>query len=174
MKSIILSIFAIVLAGFSVFYSMKNQPRMAYLEMGKIYEGFKLKKEFETKLKSSENIYAHQLDSVKFLISELYNELKNQKDMDKIKLEKLQQLERVFQHKSQQQEESQQRITADYTEKIWKRINGYVEEYGKSRNYQYIFGANGMGSIMYGNNADNITEEMMAYINSKYEGKVDE
>ena len=174
MKALVLAVIAIVLAGFSVFHSFHAKPRIAYIEMGKIYENFKLKKELDVKLKKSDDVYTHLLDSMKFLITELYNELNGQPVTDKIKLELLQQMEKGYQYRSQQQEEAYQNISKEYNEKIWKRINEYVEAYGKSKNYEFIFGANGLGSIMYGNAADNITEEMTEYINNQFEGKDNE
>jgi outer membrane protein len=61
-------------------------------------------------------------------------------------------------------------ITAEET-KIWTQLNQYITEYGKTKDYEYILGANGSGSLMYADSTLNITEEVTAFANKKYSGK---
>ena len=54
---------------------------------------------------------------------------------------------------------------------IWDRLNGYIREFGQENDYVYIFGANGDGSVMYADDTENITTELIAFVNSKYAGE---
>jgi outer membrane protein len=59
-------------------------------------------------------------------------------------------------------------LSEQYTADIWKRINQLLTEFGKQKGYNFILGAAGNGSLMYANEADNVTEEVILFINKKY------
>ena len=63
----------------------------------------------------------------------------------------------------------QQELSSRYTADIWKRINHYVSDYGKTEGYDFIFGATGDGGLMYANDVNDITDEVILYLNKKYE-----
>ena len=52
-----------------------------------------------------------------------------------------------------------------FDETIWKEINAKVTEYGKEKGIDFILGAKGDGTIMYANEAKEITKEIIEYIN---------
>jgi outer membrane protein len=58
-----------------------------------------------------------------------------------------------------------------YRNEINIQINKYVEEYAKENNYDVILGGNGSGNIMYLKNDINITDDVLVYINKKYNGE---
>jgi outer membrane protein len=57
-----------------------------------------------------------------------------------------------------------------YRSEIYAQINKYVEEYAQENRYDVIMGGNGSGNIMYLSKKVNITDEVLTYINKKYEG----
>jgi len=62
-------------------------------------------------------------------------------------------------------------LKAEYDSEIWARINTYVQEFGHENDYSIIFGAAGNGSIMYSDSTVNITQDVLRYMNEKYDGK---
>lgn len=54
---------------------------------------------------------------------------------------------------------------------IWKRLNPYIVEYGKEKGYAYIYGANGTGNVLYADESEDITEELIEYVNKRYHDK---
>jgi len=62
-------------------------------------------------------------------------------------------------------------LKAEYDTEIWSRINTYVQSFGKQNNYSMIFGGAGNGSIMYTDSTINITQDVLNYMNEKYEDK---
>ncbi|HEY3402427.1 MAG TPA: OmpH family outer membrane protein [Ohtaekwangia sp.] len=77
----------------------------------------------------------------------------------------------VYQHLREQYAQDEQRLSAQYTEDIWKEINQQIVAFGKEQGYDFIYGATGNGSLMYGSEAFDISEEVVDYINAKYEGE---
>ena len=51
------------------------------------------------------------------------------------------------------------------------QLNEYIEDFGEENKLDYIFGANGTGTIMYGNESKDVTKEVVTYVNKKYVGK---
>lgn len=62
-------------------------------------------------------------------------------------------------------------LSAQYTAESWKLINQYVSDFGKKEGIVFIYGATGDGTLMYADQAYDITEEVIQYINERYEGK---
>ena len=79
-------------------------------------------------------------------------------------------LKKDFMSKRNQFAEDLARIKQSNSEKIWKQINQYISDFGKEKGYDVILGANGQGSLMFGNENINLTKEISDYINTKYEG----
>lgn len=64
----------------------------------------------------------------------------------------------------------QDSIANDYSAKVWKQLNSYMQEYGEENSYDVIIGMQGNGNVMYAKEGVNITEEIIAYSNNKYNG----
>ncbi|MEM1323195.1 MAG: OmpH family outer membrane protein [Bacteroidota bacterium] len=76
------------------------------------------------------------------------------------------QLYRYSQAVSKKAEEEDHKLT----EGVLSQINALLEVYGKEHGYSVIFGANGTGSIVYGNEAKDLTNEVLIELNRSYEG----
>lgn len=47
-------------------------------------------------------------------------------------------------------------------------VNEFIKEYGKKHNYTFIFGASGMGNLLYAEKGLDITEEVLEGLNREY------
>jgi outer membrane protein len=121
-----------------------------YIINQKVFEGFKGKIELEKKLKLQLKAHSQSLDSLQKLMDSDFNT-----DL----LKKYQDLKNKFVSEEQQ-------LSEQFTADIWKEINRYVEQYGKDKGYDFIYGATGNGSLMYGNKSVDLTNEMIIYINN--------
>jgi Skp family chaperone for outer membrane proteins len=57
----------------------------------------------------------------------------------------------------------------DINDQVWKRLNPYIEEFGKEQNLHLIIGANGMGTVLYNDDYYDLTAKAVKYVNEKYE-----
>jgi outer membrane protein len=62
------------------------------------------------------------------------------------------------------------RASKSFTDQIWKQLNQYVKDYGKDHGYKFIFGYDGQGAVMYGEEGANVTEQVKKYVNDRYKG----
>ncbi len=150
-----------VLTG-SVLYCImvSQQKKIAIVDAVKIFDEFTMKKELEEMAKMNLQKISKQVDNIG-------NSLKMAKGThtseDSIKLLSL--------------EYSKMKAALDneYTEsnhdiniQVWKRLNPLLEAYGKEKGLHVIFGANGMGSVLYTDNYYDYTNDVIRYINKKY------
>lgn len=64
----------------------------------------------------------------------------------------------------------QQQLSERYTAEIWKRINEGMSEYGRQNEFDYILGASGNGSLMYAPESSDITDDVIKYLNTRFDG----
>jgi outer membrane protein len=67
-------------------------------------------------------------------------------------------------------EQFNQNFALQETEKIWKRINGYVTEFSSENSYKIIIGSENKRDVLYANEKVDITNDLIYYLNKKYEG----
>lgn len=158
----------IVLIGL-VIYSINAQPKTAFVKGAELFEGFKGRQELDAKFTASGTEQQSMLDTLTMEIADLTNQL-TEKPNDKelsLQRQKKQLLYRELQQRFTEQNSTQNQ---QYTEAVLKQINQYTLEYGEKHGYDYIYGAAGNGSMMYAKEANDITKEVLQYINKKYEG----
>ena len=148
-----------------------KKPEMFYIEMGKVYEEFNLSKELNKELEDVIKSRKTITDSIYEQLRVKTQDLKYQQKKTMLEVQKLAKYEEEYYYKQQEFEKENQLTVSDYNSKIWKQLNQYISDFGEEKKCEFIFGANGQGSIMFGSKGKNITEEIIKYVNDKYNGK---
>lgn len=52
---------------------------------------------------------------------------------------------------------------------VLNEVNNYILEYGKLKRYKMILGSTSAGSLLYGEEAEDITEDLVEFINYRYQ-----
>jgi outer membrane protein len=145
-----------------------KQEKIAFINTSEIYDDFQLKKDLELKLKNITQSRKSIADSLKLNLQMFANSLdkKNVEAVNKFNLMREQYLQ-----KEKQFEEDNHSLAQTYTEQIWKQLNEYIKDFGKTKKYKYIFGVNGEGTLMYADEAENITNELRQYVKDRFNGK---
>lgn len=155
-----------------VIFLLLREPdsKSAFFLSADVYNEFEYKKELEFELESSHS-------STKIILDSMETDLKTTialmqgTTLSDDELILLQRKQNSYIDYRDVVESEYARKTEEYYALIWDRINGYIKEYGDENGYQYIFGANGDGSIMYANSSSDITTEITQYINNRYQGE---
>jgi outer membrane protein len=170
-----LIVFAIGAITLSVF-QFATRPKIAYVDLAKIYNEFELKKQLETQLNVVQQVRQKTLDSLELGLKIISRNLQNI-DPDKNK-EELQIKANEFDTRKQDYLYKQQNFSADnstlsqqYDQQIWKQLNQYVKDYGDAHGYTYILGGDGSGNVMYSSKGLDITEELITYTNERFKGE---
>lgn len=157
-----LAALALAVASYQV---IRPQPRYGYVELTRVYEGFDLKKELESKFLPFVGASDHYLDSLKLLITSL------EAASGGNQTEEILQYKYLYQMKNAEFEQQKQAMVKDYDQQVWSQINQYMGEFGEENHYEFIFGAAGTGSVMYARKNKDITEQVIIFINRRYHGQ---
>lgn len=156
--------FSVGAIGLSV-YNYISRPKIAFVDFMKLYEGYNGKIELQKKLTDLKSKQDYFMDSLSVDIKMIESKGKATNAPDYI--DKVNRVNRIY----REFEDKNKKIEQTYINQVVNQINGYVTEYGAKQHYDLILGANGNGSIMYAAKPQDITDEVLKYINQKYEGK---
>lgn len=151
----IINLIALLVIVFYLFQSQKT-VKVGFIVNQTAFEQFYGKKEMEEKLKAL-------LESDKQLVDSLENRLKKG-TLDEA-------TSRLYKEKLNEINIKEQEFSARFTNNIWSQINQYIKDYGEEHHYDFIYGATGNGSLMYANDVRDLTNEIVIYMNKKYEGE---
>ena len=175
MKKIVpfLVIVAVLLSTASLYLSLQSS-KPVYVDVNKLIDGYSktkiVRSDFENRAKSLKS----GLDSVMVAWQQ---ELKlYEKERARYSKKELALKQELLTNKQQQITNYQQAIQKQIqeedqksTQSVIKDINDYVKEYGKKNGHKIIFGASGSGNIMYADEGTDLTEEVLAGLNSEFE-----
>jgi len=137
----------------------------------KVYDSFELKKELGQKLIRVKQARKKILDSLmldlKILSKDIEIESENKENKKKI----FHVMRDQYLLKEQRFKEDNQVLTQRYNDQIWAQLNQYIKDYGERHNYQYIFGTTGQGTLMYAAKSYNVTDDILIYVNKRYNGE---
>jgi outer membrane protein len=151
LKTYLLIINLLLVAGVAVYVTVTREKK-AYILNQQVFNEFKGKQELELQLSALQKTHKAWLDSVSARIQNGDNALIN-----------------VYQENAANFQLEENELSEKYTADIWQKINEYIAAYGKEKGYDFIFGASGNGSLMYASDANNVTKEVITYVNSRYE-----
>jgi outer membrane protein len=152
------------------YFVLKDRKKIAYVDLNKVFQKFEFKENLEKQLLKTTELRTQKLDSLEFELNILSKQIEseNAKDAEKVGLF---QAKRDFYFKKKQEfEEDRSAQVQQYDEQILKQLTQYVNDYGKDHDYTYILGSDGNGMIMYSEAQNDITEEVIVYINNKFKG----
>ncbi|MFM7858942.1 MAG: OmpH family outer membrane protein [Flammeovirgaceae bacterium] len=132
-----------------------KEKKIAYVFNQKLFNEFEGKKELELKLSKVTKTNRYIMDSLTRLITQTSNYSVAQMHRNSISDIKL----------------SEEELTEKYTADLWSTINQSVKEFGEQKGYDFIFGATGDGGLMYAKKGNDITDEVLRFMNDKYSGR---
>ncbi len=168
-KIVYLSIILVLLGAITYVLLKNTSEKNAWVDVKKIYNEFSLKQELEKKYKQVETERKNILDSLELDLNLIARELnKTKPSNEQIKAFEMQ--KETYLYKKQQFTQENEQTQQTYNEQILTQLNQYVKDYCKEKNYDFVFGADGNGSLMYSKETKEITADVIVYINNKYKG----
>ncbi len=143
-------------------YLMNTQKKMYFVENGKLYDGFTLKKEYENQIQKIRNSRRNMMDSLELTIKQF-----EAKKM----VEEYQYAQEFYLEKAKKFEAEEDELLAEYNQQIWKRLNQYAIDYSKEKGIDLLLGASGNGTILHATEKLDVTNDLIQYANKRYSGK---
>jgi outer membrane protein len=174
-KTIVFISIALVALGISIWTKLIT-PKIGYVNSYQLIERYEGVKEAQGLYQNKVREWQQKADSIR---SKLEYELQlYQQDSMKLLMKEKNNLKRLIQNDKMLYQEYEQKINQlsssegqNLTEGIVNQINRYVEKYGKAHGYDIILGTGETGTIIYGNDAINITNKVLEGLNKEYKGK---
>lgn len=132
-----------------------SQQKTGYVDIFKLVKEFELQQEYSADAKREMDREKAAIDSVIYI-----EQQKNPTGYESVK-------EELYATYYRRTDEINKRIES----MIWKRLNPYLEEFGKDKGYTFIYGANGTGNVLYADKSKDITDEVIDYVNKRYHDK---
>lgn len=135
-------------------YYKYSTPQVAVVDLVKLFNEFELKQQLEkadsiTLLKT-----VHSIDSIKEVVSQ---RTLSERELNTIYQDLDEEYYKVY-------NESNNRIN----KVVWEKLNLLIKQFGEAKKVDVLVGANGLGSVVYYNNAYDITPELIKYVNENY------
>ena len=145
------------------------QGSVVFVDSNKLTEEFSMTKELEGKYEGVNTKRKELLDSLELQVGVLEKKIQAG---DNSLLQQYKSSVIDYQSVYKQFEESNQKISEEFSNQVIKQLNEYIKEYGKKNKIDYILGANGSGSILYASDKKDITDEVIKYVNQRYKGGI--
>lgn len=159
MRIIFLFVGFIVVLFSSCKENTNTSSKSAYINSVKVFEEFSMKLEYDSILQTD-------LTAESFILDSLDKRIKFFESMNKIK--DINTVKNEYKYYQDQYNQKFQQLANNYTSKVNQKLNEYIKSYGDSMNYDFIFGTNGSGNIMYSKKNLDITDSLVNYINKEY------
>ncbi|WP_298285256.1 OmpH family outer membrane protein [uncultured Lutibacter sp.] len=169
MKKLLLVAFAIVLTSC-------NQTKIAYINVEDLMKDYEGTKALEETLKAKQDAMAKELDSLSVpfqtKVQEYYQNAQKMSAQKRAQTEQgLQQEQQMLQLKQQQASQTLQQENQELSEAITKKVDSFVTEYAKLKGFNLVLGTSGNGTVMYGDETLNITNEILVILNEDFTKK---
>lgn len=148
-----------------------NQNKIAVVDNQKLFLEFIMTKELQKELEDYSKQSTSDLEKIKHQILILENRIDSIdiKEQGSI-TSRLSYLMEVFEQRSEIYQDSTVAMVNRSDLKIWRRIHEYTNQYAKANGIDLIIKNKDEFDLLYSNGNMDITEDLIPFINRKYEG----
>ncbi|MEZ4796980.1 MAG: OmpH family outer membrane protein [Flavobacteriaceae bacterium] len=168
MKNIVGAIIVIL-----TFASCQQSQKIGFVDNSKLINEYQEKIDIQDKLQAKIKTYEARRDSVRQAFqleineAELKSRRMSQADLQKLSQE-LQQKDQVIAQRDQFEQQQIAQESQAQNDSLIKKVRNFVKDYGSKNGYDFILGSNEAGSVMYGKEASDLTQEILDALNAAY------
>jgi outer membrane protein len=150
-----------------------QQQKIGFVDNGVLVNDYQERLDIEAKLKVKIDAFKSRTDSLRSAFeleikeAELRARKMSQSNIQKLSQE-LQQKEQVLSQRVQFEQQQIAQESQTLNDSLITKVKNFVRAYGESNNYTYILGSNEAGSVMYGEESSDLTQEILKALNENY------
>lgn len=176
---LILIVFAVILAGNLAISSISffKTPKIGFVRSQELIYGYLGMKEAKNLYNDKSQVWKANIDTLQkefqLRLEDFNKKMKTlslgDRNIAEQELRKRQ--EEIIQYTqtvNQQAKEQENKML----EGVLNQVNSYVQSYGSKNGYEVILGTTTSGSVLYGDNAIDLTNEILLELNSQYKSKL--
>ena len=156
-----------------LFAACQEQDKIGYVDNVKLMDGYQKKIDVETKFKTKAEALTKKRDSISqaFQIEVQAFQTKAQRMSQKKAQEEyaiIQQRGQFMGQQLQQEEQAMQAAGQVEMDTVVSKVKEQIKTYGKANGYTYILGGGEGGSVLYGTDKQDLTDEILKILNDGY------
>lgn len=168
MKKLVL-VFASVLL-----FASCTQSKIGYVDVEELMKEYDATKDMEASFKEEQEQMAKSLDSLSAAfqtkVQAYYQKAQRMSKKNRqAKEQELQQEQQMIQAKSQQAQQTLQKKSQEGITALTKTVDSVVKAYATTNKFNMILGTQGNGTVMYADDAMNLTDTILDVLNADYE-----
>lgn len=145
----------------AVLWTTLNKERIVYVDTIKLFNEYNLKKDLEREAERKLLALKGEIDSTTAALKTAVSQKRS-----KVEVEELQYR---FLSKKREVEDEYRKSNGEINEVVWKRLNPLIDQFGKEQGVELMVGANGMGTVLYGDHDKDMTAILIEFVNKQYE-----
>ncbi len=150
-----------------------QQDKIGYVDNIKLMEGYQEKKDVEEKYQARAEVLTKKRDSISQAFDlELKAFQSKAQSMPQTKAQEeyglIQQRAQFMGQQLQQEEQTLQTTGQTEMDSVVSKVKREITAFGKNNGYTYILGGGEGGSVLYGVETKDLTEEILSILNEKY------
>ncbi|MDO9261453.1 MAG: OmpH family outer membrane protein [Flavobacteriaceae bacterium] len=161
----------------TVIFSLAScTQKIAFVDVEQLMKSYDETKAMEADLKAKQDKLKFSLDSLALGFQQRVQDYERKmgsmspQSRDQIE-QKLRQEQQQIQGQQQQASQMLQQISQESFNALSKKVDSFVEIYAKDKGYKMILGTNGKGTVMYGDEKLDVTEQVVEKLNEAYKVK---
>ena len=171
-RPLIITASAIILLVVSASFILEGQKdKVRDVDLETLYDSFSYKQELEAIMINKQQEHTWVIDSLELELKQISFRLNSEKDPTEMDLQSFESKSKYYYELKQHFEQLDASLAEKYTTQIWTQLNQYVQDYGEDHDLDYILGADNTGHLMYARKAMDITNELIVYVNRRYNGE---
>ncbi|MGB5653099.1 MAG: OmpH family outer membrane protein [Robiginitalea sp.] len=158
--------------GFMTFLLLAScqQEKIGYVDNVKLMDGYKKKQEVEASFQLKSEAFTRKRDSIsqafQFEAQQLQTATESMpKDRAQEAFAVLQQKGQMMGQQLQQEEQQIQQMGQMKMDSVVTEVRETIQEYGAANGYRFIFTGGEGGSVLYGDDASDVTEQVLSQLN---------
>lgn len=144
--------------------------KYAYVDVPRVFDEFLMKKELQKKYNNQMAGRKALVDSLGFQLQKTAIELENNPTPSPKELESFASRRAQYMELVKKFDEEDHQLNSEYDAQIFKQMNQYIRDFGEEKGYTMLFGSMGNGNIMYAEETVDKTDEVIHFLNEKYQG----
>lgn len=156
------------------YFQFSNNQKLVYIDSNKLLAGYQGMKDAQADFQIKSKTWKANVDTLMAEVQRSIMDYEKEspkmsakekelsRELIKTKQKQLQDYQRAIQEQSAQKDQ-------EMTQQVLVKVNTFLTEYGKSKDYNIIFGATTAGNIIYAEEAMDITDEVLELLNSQYQ-----
>lgn len=162
----ILGVWLCLITYYTVFDNHSSK-KTVFIDNYKVFDQFEFKKEQDTLLYAIEEEVSVELDSITKVLNSIRSQITVENQSEELLLE-YNALQKEYSVARQKAENIIKAESTRLTNDVYKKLNEYIEEYGRVNKLDIVLGSDGSGTIMYIDSLMDVTDKVTKFINDKY------